>query len=444
MAKHINISLPFTPLSVDTLKRYLEGRLSAKERVAVETQLKEDPLAADALEGLRALENHDLLLTLAPALQRDTRLMLARKRHKKFIGLSIRHYVMAAAVIVVLWLSFSIFRELDVKHPAQETASTAADSQPIAQIQVPTIESPTEAQPSSTENPTLPQKPESANSAQEKGAESPTINMDLQEEKQAIEQNKTLREEGTKKEEVGKNTSKPMPPPPAAMTSPSITVSPTKGGSVESSKGGSIAPSKEVATAGKGGGVASKGGGTSGKGGGIDSKGGGTKTTTSSPAPSNAPQQNMPAAAPPKTEKAKDFPRAETKVEKEDDFSAEQAAINDIQAPDVNMSTGMDDFNAGNYAKAAEAFKKIPTSSPFHAESRLRLGQSQAALQQYSQAIVSFKNIGRKSPFHFEAQWELANTYFAKGDNEKGKKVLNGLAKENNPYQSQAQEKLSK
>lgn len=422
MANNIDISIPFTNLSVDILKRYLEGRLSAKERTEVEKQLKEDPLAADALEGLRALENHDLLLTLAPAMQRDTRQMLARKRHKKFIGLSIRQYVMAAAVIIVVWLSFSIFKELGTKNTEKQIVSTntVTDSQPIAQLQEKegeslnpnldtlidtqlqknkeTIVSPTEQNPTGTI--TIIDYPAS-----------PENTAALQEEQQAIAENKIVRNEAATKTEDVKTANKPV----------TTTTASTKsgGGEMNSTKGGMTEPAKEN----------------------VGSTKAGKTPLSPSPVPPTMPQKNIPPTS--KTEKpTRAKTQDETKKEKDDIEADDEISSNAIQAPDVNMSAGMDDFRVGNYAKAAEAFNRIQPNSIFYPESRLRLGQSLSALQQYPMAINTFKNIGRKSPFYFESQWELAQVHLKKGEKDKAKKVLIQLSKEKNPYQNQALQKL--
>lgn len=414
MAKNIDISVPFTNLSVDILKRYLEGRLSPKERTEVEKQLKEDPLAADALEGLRALENPDLLLTLAPAMQRDTRLILARKRHKKFIGLSIRHYVMAAAVIMVIWLSFSIFRELNAPNNHNSIAQTnvTADSQPIAQIQENATE-PVITDTSSALNPLQAAQHDTQNIPQPlpKGEikiveypAAPENNAALQEEKIALAENKA------KREDIPEPTSKPVPAP--TVADPGV-----KSGSNAGTKGGATTP---ASTAVKGG----------------------------NPAPPSAPNFNnspsisseskTPTVAAPRNKKE----RAE-QAESFDDMSInESEASVELKAPDVNMATGMNEFNAGNYAKAAESFKKILMTSVFYPESRFRLGQCQLALKKYLEAVNTFKSIGRKSPFYFQAQWELSQIYLSQGDKEKAKKILIQISKEKNPYQNQALQKL--
>lgn len=415
MAKNIDISVPFTNLSVDILKRYLEGRLSTKERTEVEKQLKEDPLAADALEGLRALENPDLLLAIAPAMQRDTRLILARKRHKKFIGLSIRHYVMAAAVIMVMWLSFSIFRELNTKNTDKQIAqtNTAADSQPIAQTQ----EMPTEPIISDTATALNPLQ-SAQNDTQQVSAANPTgevriidypastenNNTASQEEKQALAENKALREDIL--------PANATPKPVAAPASADVSV-----------KGGTTTPSKDM----------SKG----------SSVKGGNPAPPSSPNFNNSPslssESKTPTAAAPRNKKE----RVEPAESFDDDMpQKENEASLELKAQDVNMATGMNEFNAGNYAKAAESFKKILMASVFYPESRFRLGQCQLALKDYLQAVNTFKSIGRKSPFYFQAQWELSQIYLSQGDKEKAKKILLQISKEKNPYQNQAVQKL--
>ena len=116
----------------------------------------------------------------------------------------------------------------------------------------------------------------------------------------------------------------------------------------------------------------------------------------------------------------------------------EKEASLELKAQDVNMATGMNEFNAGHYAKAAESFKKILMASVFYPESRFRLGQCQLALKDYLQAVNTFKSIGRKSPFYFQAQWELSQIYLSQGDKEKAKKILLQISKEKNPYQNQA------
>ncbi len=411
MAKNIEISVPFTNLSVDILKRYLEGRLSAKERTEVEKQLKEDPLAADALEGLRALENHDLLLAIAPAMQRDTRQMLARKRYKKFIGLSIRHYVMAAAVIMVIWLSFSIFRDLNTKNMDRQIAqtSTAADSQPIAQIQ----ELPTELTTSDTAKALNPLQTVRNDSQQisptsprgevriiDYPASTESNNSASQEEKQALAENKILREDI------------PSPPQPVSKPTPApISVD-------ASAKGGTTAPAKDI----------SKGSPTK----------GGNPAPQASPNFNNSPSMSE-AKVPTQSQKGK----IQKDESFDDDLSVKESEESiELKAPDVNMATGMNDFNAGNYAKAAASFKKILVTSVFYPESRFRLGQCQAALKDYLQAVNTYKSIGRKSPFYFQAQWELSEIYLSQGDKEKAKKTLLQISKEKNPYQNQAVQKL--
>lgn len=111
-------------LSADLLQQYLKGELSPEKQAEVERMLAADDMAADALEGLQKMQNPEKLAEFVPSIQAKTQKLLSRKRNRKFIRVSVMQYMAAAAVILLLWLSFVLLKKVQL----QEKQSAKQDS----------------------------------------------------------------------------------------------------------------------------------------------------------------------------------------------------------------------------------------------------------------------------------------------------------------------------
>ncbi len=109
MSEQLHIQSELARAPVPVLTRYAEGKLSVTEQAVVESFMEENPLYADALEGLQSLPD-PATATAAAAIDiraRTTRL-LKQKRKPRINSFNFMQYATAAvAVLVVLFVASS-------------------------------------------------------------------------------------------------------------------------------------------------------------------------------------------------------------------------------------------------------------------------------------------------------------------------------------------------
>lgn len=125
----------FDILSADVLQQYLKGELSPEKKGEIEALLAQDPMAADALEGLQKMENPASLAEFVPTIQIKIQKLLSRKRNRKFIRVSVLQYLVAAAVILLLWLSFLMLKTVE----KQQNKNSIKDSTQIIPLRTDSI-----------------------------------------------------------------------------------------------------------------------------------------------------------------------------------------------------------------------------------------------------------------------------------------------------------------
>lgn len=125
----------FDILSADVLQQYLKGELSPEKKGEVEALLEQDEMAADALEGLQKMENPAKLAEFVPTIQVKIQKLLSRKRNRKFIRVSVLQYLVAAAVILLLWLSFLMLKTVE----KQQNKISTKDSTQIIPLRTDSI-----------------------------------------------------------------------------------------------------------------------------------------------------------------------------------------------------------------------------------------------------------------------------------------------------------------
>lgn len=125
----------FDILSADVLQQYLKGELSPEKKGEVEALLEQDEMAADALEGLQKMDNPAKLADFVPTIQVKVQKLLSRKRNRKFIRVSVLQYLVAAAVILLVWLSFLMLKTVE----KQQNKTSIKDSTQITPLSVDSI-----------------------------------------------------------------------------------------------------------------------------------------------------------------------------------------------------------------------------------------------------------------------------------------------------------------
>ncbi|MEZ4828129.1 MAG: CDC27 family protein [Bacteroidia bacterium] len=121
--KHIPHSDPETTPSVVLLQRYLNGEASEAEKVQIEEQLAEDPLLADAIDGLKMVKDKNEIVLSVGRIQAATRKKIADKtrkreslsRRKSRVSLPQNYttiIIAAAAAIALLFTTVLVVRDI--------------------------------------------------------------------------------------------------------------------------------------------------------------------------------------------------------------------------------------------------------------------------------------------------------------------------------------------
>ena len=108
MSEQLHIQSELARAPVPVLTRYAEGKLSSTEQAVVESFMEENPLYADALEGLQSLPTPATAEAAALDLRARTSRLLAKKRKPRINSFNFMQYATAAvAVLVVLFVASS-------------------------------------------------------------------------------------------------------------------------------------------------------------------------------------------------------------------------------------------------------------------------------------------------------------------------------------------------
>lgn len=85
------------------LKRYLEGNASAEERFAIENQMTDEAFLNDAVEGLQAFKDKELLQDYVTQLNKDLQKQTNKKKARKLKrALKDQDWTIIAIVVVLL------------------------------------------------------------------------------------------------------------------------------------------------------------------------------------------------------------------------------------------------------------------------------------------------------------------------------------------------------
>ncbi|MEM6263103.1 MAG: hypothetical protein AAGI38_11390 [Bacteroidota bacterium] len=124
---HIAQHLANSP--ADTLQQYLQEKLTVDEKAALDELLAENPLYADALEGLKELPEAEQLSAIRADLHRRTRRLLNRQKGGRD-RFQFQQYALAAvAVLVVLFIAATVqFMDFGKKDPAASSTMAETDS----------------------------------------------------------------------------------------------------------------------------------------------------------------------------------------------------------------------------------------------------------------------------------------------------------------------------
>ena len=135
----IQTELEQLPLQV--LTRYVEGKLSSEEAIEVETFVEENPLYADALEGLQQLPDPALAQAASHDIRFRTRHLL-RKHTSRISQFTFTQYATAAvAVLVVLFAASAVlyFNALRPQQASPEAAQAAPPPAPLKDEGLPSV-----------------------------------------------------------------------------------------------------------------------------------------------------------------------------------------------------------------------------------------------------------------------------------------------------------------
>lgn len=409
MNKDLHISSAISSLTMEVLRKYAEGKLSREENVRVEKLLENDPFAADALEGYQSLKNPELLATLTPTIQEETRQLVARKRFKKFISLSVRHYVTAAAVFLVIWLSYFVYHqaEVQIRRTIPQTPTTAQVEKP-AQPEV-SQQTPTAGDANVPSAPIAILQTENKSKEVKKATEVAKTTTVLQQEVKTpplLAEKNYSEDKPLDKKDLAMAIDKEAPAPPVAVTETPQTL---------------VYHNLPAAP---------------------------------EPKPAAIPMQNT--AVQPAKEEVADMlaDKAENENLSYDDDKISEAQVitskknpkrtkttapntakpkaEDIHRPDLIYPQGVELFAAEKYKDAMQMFKNVPLFSPYFTESQLYIGKCHYFLHQYNDAIKVLKEVATSaSPdIQSDANWYLAQSYLKKGDQQNAAPILEKLSKD--------------
>jgi len=112
---------------IDILERYISGELNSSESRSIEQQLREDPLLADAIEGLKEIKDMKVARASLHRLYQDNRQRVQQRmskreqlsRRQSRVGLQLQQHmpiiIGVAAGLVILILSVFVLRKLGKK-----------------------------------------------------------------------------------------------------------------------------------------------------------------------------------------------------------------------------------------------------------------------------------------------------------------------------------------
>lgn len=89
------------PIDDDKLKAYLAGKLDEEARFELEASLLVDSFESDAVEGLKALPNEDLNLSVQK-LNKQLHKQIAKKQKRKRAQFSFPSFAIIAVIIILL------------------------------------------------------------------------------------------------------------------------------------------------------------------------------------------------------------------------------------------------------------------------------------------------------------------------------------------------------
>ena len=106
MSKLSNILHNGSQLDEAALKRYLEGNATAEERFAIENQMSDEAFLNDAVEGLQAFKDKDLMLDYVAQLNKDLQKQTDKKKARKLKrALQDQDWTIIAIVVILLLCS---------------------------------------------------------------------------------------------------------------------------------------------------------------------------------------------------------------------------------------------------------------------------------------------------------------------------------------------------
>lgn len=140
-------------LTLEELQAYRKGSLSDGQRAKLQRLRTEDPFLADAVEGLEEMEQPEILAEMVPNIQAKTQKLLFRKRGGEFIHLSVVHYALVGAVLLLLWASMMMIRSTERPKPAPTQKGVPVHIQPELDSLIRVQPQAREAKPSLTKPP---------------------------------------------------------------------------------------------------------------------------------------------------------------------------------------------------------------------------------------------------------------------------------------------------
>ncbi|MBX7242353.1 MAG: hypothetical protein K1X92_11445 [Bacteroidia bacterium] len=102
-------------LSPEALQRYLKGDLSETEKRKVEVVMKQDPFIADAMEGLQAMKNPDLLSEYTPVIDLNPFTETHQENRRQLVGVAMMQYLVAIALLALTWYAFLLIRKIQIQ-----------------------------------------------------------------------------------------------------------------------------------------------------------------------------------------------------------------------------------------------------------------------------------------------------------------------------------------
>lgn len=93
----------FTP---ESLKRYLKGDISEKEKQAVVMALREDLFLSDAMEGLQNMKDPEKLAEYTPVIKLNRFTTIHKENRSGWVEVALLQYVVALLLLIITWFAF--------------------------------------------------------------------------------------------------------------------------------------------------------------------------------------------------------------------------------------------------------------------------------------------------------------------------------------------------